>query len=52
MNRIVGEDYPWPNEPIANDGTVFHLIERLWPAASVMAGLNAVFLDKPDQKRV
>lgn len=52
MNRIFGKDYPWPNEPIANDGTVFHLIERLWPAASVIAGLNAVFLDKPDQKRV
>lgn len=52
MNDIFGDDYPWPNEPIANDGTVFHLIERLWPAASVMAGLNAVFLDKPDQKRV
>lgn len=52
MNSIFAEDYPWPNEPIANDGTVFHLIERLWPAASVMAGLDAVFLDKPDQKRV
>lgn len=52
MNGIFGADHPWPNEPIANDGTVFHLIERLWPAASVMAGLDAVFLDKPDQKRV
>jgi lipopolysaccharide biosynthesis protein len=52
MNGIFGADYPWPNEPIANDGTVFHLIERLWPAASTMAGLDAVFLDKPDQKRV
>ncbi|GGH37742.1 Rhamnan synthesis protein F [Cribrihabitans marinus] len=52
MNGIFGENYPWPNEPIATDGTVYHLIERLWPAASAMAGLNAVFLDKPDQKRV
>lgn len=52
MTGLFGEDYPWPNEPIANDGTVFHLIERLWPAASVMAGLESVFLDKPDQKRV
>lgn len=52
MNGIFGQDYPWPNEPIANDGTVFHLIERLWPTASVMAGVESVFLDKPDQKRV
>jgi lipopolysaccharide biosynthesis protein len=52
MNGIFGADYPWPNEPIANDGTVFHLIERLWSAASTMSGLDAVFLDKPDQKRV
>lgn len=52
MNNLFGADYPWPNEPIANDGTVFHLIERLWPAVSVMKKLNSVFLDKPDQKRV
>jgi len=51
MNGLFDADYPWPNEPIANDGTVYHLIERLWPAASVMAGLEAVFLDKPDQRR-
>ena len=37
MNGIFGADYPWPNEPIATDGTVYHLIERLWPATSVMA---------------
>lgn len=52
MNAIFGDDYPWPNEPIANDGTVFHLIERLWPAAVTMAERGAVYLDKPDQKRV
>ena len=52
MNGIFGEDYPWPNEPIATDGTVYHLIERLWSAASSMAGLESIFLDKPDQKRV
>lgn len=52
MNGIFGADYPWPNEPIATDGTVYHLIERLWPATSVMAGLDSVFLDKPDQERV
>lgn len=52
MNGIFDKDYPWPNEPIANDGTIFHLIERLWPAATSMAGLDAVFLEKSDQKRV
>jgi len=51
MNALFGPDYPWPNEPIANDGTVFHLIERLWPAAAAMCELQSVFLDKPDQKR-
>lgn len=52
MNALFDDDYPWPNEPIANDGTEYHLIERLWPAASAMAGLGSIFLDKPDQKRV
>lgn len=51
MNAFFGNEYPWPNEPIANDGTVFHLIERLWPAAAAMTSLQAVFLDKPDQRR-
>lgn len=52
MNGIFGDDYPWPNEPIPNDGTVFHLIERLWPAACAIAGKGSVYLDKPDQKRM
>jgi len=51
MNALFGPDYPWPNEPIANDGTVFHLIERLWPTAAAMCKMHSVFLDKPDQKR-
>ncbi len=51
MNAVFGPDYPWPNEPIANDGTVFHLIERLWPAVTAAAGLEAVFVEKPDQPR-
>lgn len=51
MNAVFGPDYPWPNEPIANDGTVFHLIERLWPAVTAGAGLKTVFVEKSDQKR-
>ncbi|MEO0752914.1 MAG: rhamnan synthesis F family protein, partial [Pseudomonadota bacterium] len=51
MNGLFDPGYPWPNEPLPSDGTEFHLIERLWPAATAMAGLNAVFLEKPDQQR-
>ena len=52
MNAVFGPDYPWPNEPIANDGTEFHLIERLWPAMTTHCGLDSVFVHKLDQKRV
>ncbi|WP_108260136.1 rhamnan synthesis F family protein [Mangrovicoccus ximenensis] len=52
MNGLFGADYPWPNEPIANDGTEFHLIERLWPAMAVKEGLGAIFVSKPDEQRV
>ncbi len=52
MNALFGPDYPWPNEPIANDGTEFHLIERLWPAMAAQCGLEAVFLHKLDERRV
>lgn len=52
MLALFGEDYPWPNEPIATDGTEFHLIERLWPAMAARMGLLSVFLDKPDEERV
>ncbi|MGR3609959.1 MAG: rhamnan synthesis F family protein [Sulfitobacter sp.] len=51
MNSYFGDDYPWPKEPIANDGTVFHMIERLWPTATYEAGLKSVFVSKPDQPR-
>jgi glycosyltransferase involved in cell wall biosynthesis len=51
MQGIFGSNYPWPNEPIANDGTEYHLIERLWPAATKMAGLSSCFIDKKGQKR-
>lgn len=51
MNALVGMDYPWPNEPIENDGTIFHLIERLWPLASALQDLNSIFLDNPEEQR-
>lgn len=52
MNGIFGQTYPWPNEPIANDGTEFHMIERLWPAMTTHLGLESVFVHKLDEKRV
>lgn len=52
MRDLFGPDYQWPNEPIANDGTEYHLIERLWPAMAAQCGLDAVFIHKPDEKRV
>lgn len=51
MNDIFGPNYPWPNEPLPNDGTEFHLIERLWPAVAALAGYRSLFLEKADQKR-
>jgi glycosyltransferase involved in cell wall biosynthesis len=51
MNTLFGLDYPWPNEPIPDDGTVLHLIERLWPGVAAIDDMRAVFLDKPDQPR-
>ncbi|KNG92226.1 rhamnan synthesis F family protein [Pseudaestuariivita atlantica] len=51
MNSYFGRDYPWPNEPIANDGSVFHLIERLWPTATYEMQKKSVFISKPDQPR-
>jgi len=52
VNDVFGADYPWPNEPIANDGAEFHLIERLWPAVASKLGLDSVFLHKLDEQRV
>jgi glycosyltransferase involved in cell wall biosynthesis len=51
MNALFGHDYPWPNEPLPNDGTEFHLIERLWPTVAALEGLDALFLEKADQPR-
>ena len=51
MTRLFPPETPWPNEPIANDGTLFHLVERLWPSASAATGRRAVFLEKRDQPR-
>nr|ADI18727.1 lipopolysaccharide biosynthesis protein [uncultured Rhizobiales bacterium HF4000_32B18] len=52
MRRLFGADYPWPGEPLPGDGTVYHLIERLWPTAAALAGRDSVFVDKPDERRV
>lgn len=51
MLAVFGSEYPWPNEPLPHDGTVFHLTERLWPAMAAATGRRAVFLDKADQRR-
>lgn len=52
MRDLFGHNYPWPNEPIPDDGTEFHLIERLWPALAAQVGVDSVFVHKLDQKRV
>ncbi len=52
MGALFGPDYPWPNEPLASDGTVYHLIERLWPAVTASCGRRAVFVHKLDEPRV
>lgn len=51
MYEMFGDRYPWPNEPLPSDGTVYHFIERLWPAAAAMCNLEAVFLCKEDEPR-
>ena len=51
MNALFEQSYPWPNEPISSDGTVFHLIERLWPTAAGLASLDSVFLSNPMVRR-
>ncbi|MDX5411457.1 MAG: glycosyltransferase, partial [Rhodobacterales bacterium] len=51
MNSVFGPSYPWPNEPLPNDGTEFHLIERLWPTVTAMEDLDSLFLEKADQPR-
>lgn len=51
MMDIFGPNYPWPNEPIGNDGTEFHLIERLWPYVAADQGLKSVFVHKADERR-
>lgn len=52
MLGLFGKDYPWPNEPLPNDGTIYHLIERLWPAVAARLDLETVFIDRPGTKRV
>lgn len=52
MRGLFPPDSPWPGEPLPGDGTVFHLIERLWPAAAALSGRDCVFIDKPGTRRV
>lgn len=49
MARLFGADYPWPNEPMPDDGTVVQLIERLWPLVARCAGYGAVFVEPHDE---
>lgn len=52
MNDLFGPDYPWPDEPIANDGSEYHLIERLWPAMATHLELDPVFVHKLNEQRI
>jgi lipopolysaccharide biosynthesis protein len=52
MLDFFGDDYAWPGEPIPNDGTEYHLIERLWPTIAASLGLESVFLHKLDERRL
>lgn len=51
MLKVFGTNYAWPNEPLPNDGTVYHMIERLWPAVAAMDGKESVFLNRPETRR-
>lgn len=48
MATLFDAGYPWPNEPMADDGTVVQLIERLWPLAAQMTGMDTVFVEPRD----
>ncbi|MCC4254804.1 hypothetical protein LL251_20540 [Sphingobium naphthae] len=52
MNKIFPAHFNWSSEPLPNDGSEFHLIERLWPAAAAMAGCQSIFLEKKNILRV
>jgi Lipopolysaccharide biosynthesis protein len=52
MNALFGPNYPWPDEPIANDGSEYHLIERLWPTMATHLKLDQVFVHKLDEQRI
>jgi lipopolysaccharide biosynthesis protein len=51
MRALFGARYPWPQEPIPNDGTEYHLMERLWPTMAAQCGQDTVFLHKMDEQR-
>ncbi|MGB1213449.1 MAG: glycosyltransferase [Pikeienuella sp.] len=48
MAELFNADYPWPNEPMASDGTVLQLIERLWPTMARSLELDAIFVEPND----
>lgn len=52
MFDLFSPTYAWPNEPLPNDGTVYHLIERLWPAVASGMEMKSIFVDRPGTKRV
>jgi len=52
MLDLFGSTYAWPNEPLPNDGTVYHLIERLWPAVVADMKMKSVFVNRSGTKRV
>lgn len=52
MYRVFGASYPWPNEPLPTDGSVYHLIERLWPSVSSELGLGVTLFEDPALRRV
>ncbi len=47
----LGSNYLWPNEPIANNGTIYRTIERCWPAFAASTGLRSVFGYMPGSSR-
>ncbi|EPX75933.1 rhamnan synthesis F family protein [Salipiger mucosus] len=51
MLALAGPEPAWPTEPLPRHGTIYHAMERLWPAVTAAEGLSALFLDWPGQQR-
>lgn len=52
MLALFGKRFAWPGEPLPSDGTVYHLMERLWPAVASRKGLSSVFLNRTGTARI